>query len=76
MREYTQSLPPNPTHDLNSQRRPDIQSSNLLGYLIVLVPIFVLFSILGYKRYKVNRRRRRIEMLERIWKVDANRKTY
>lgn len=76
MRVYAQSLPPNPPSDLNSQRRPDFQSSNLVGYLVVLIPILILFSILGYKRYKINHRRRTIAMLERLWKIDINKKTY
>ncbi|BAZ07756.1 hypothetical protein [Calothrix sp. NIES-3974] len=79
MRKYTQSLSVNSSHDLNSQPRPDIQSSNPLGYLLALIPVFLLASIISYKSYQSyrrNRHRRRIEMLERIWEVDADRKTH
>lgn len=76
MRLYAQSLPPNPVGGTNSSSSPEFQSSTIAGSLVVLIPVIILFSILGYKRYKINRYRHRIEMLERLWKIDINRKTY
>ena len=54
---------PNPT-----AAQPTSLNSGILALTIVL-PLILLGSVLGYRRYRLVQLRQRIESLERIWKM-------
>ncbi len=60
----------------NSRVTPEISNQNIAGYLVLGIPIVLLMSIIGYKKYRIIALRRRIEKLERLWHMDVDEKTH
>ncbi|BAZ09850.1 hypothetical protein NIES4071_16630 [Calothrix sp. NIES-4071] len=50
--------------------------SNYAGYLVIAIPVIVLLSIVGYKKYKITTHRNRIAFLERLWHINIDEKTH
>jgi hypothetical protein len=65
-----QSIDPNQPA---SPSRPDAPYA-LLGWLTLSLPIVVLVGWLGYQKYRVTARQRRIRKLERIWQLSPTEK--
>lgn len=66
----------NPSVQVNSYTPTGVSAHQITGYFVVAIPIIMLLSIIGYKKYRITARRRRIAMLERLWLIDINKKTY
>lgn len=49
---------------------------NYAGYLVIALPVIVLLSIIGYKKYKITTYRNRIAKLERLWHINIDEKTH
>lgn len=54
----------NPSVQVNSHTQPGLSGHQITGYFVVAIPIIMLLSVIGYKRYRITARRRRIAMLE------------
>ncbi|MBW4625084.1 MAG: hypothetical protein KME49_06150 [Brasilonema octagenarum HA4186-MV1] len=67
-----------PTEALNthSQGTADAHTNNLIGLSIISFPLFLLMSIITYKKYRTTVYRRRIAILEKIWLMDVKNNTY
>jgi hypothetical protein len=60
----------------NSRVTPEISNHHIAGYLVLSIPIVLLMSIIGYKKYRIITLRRRIEKLERLWHMDVDEKKH
>ncbi|OKH35946.1 hypothetical protein NIES2101_37325 [Calothrix sp. HK-06] len=49
---------------------------NYAGYFVIAIPVVVLLSIIGYKKYKITTHRNRIAKLERLWHINIDEKTH
>jgi hypothetical protein len=69
--------PANHTTQLDARnQQPGVSNMNhIAGYFVISIPIILLFSILGYRKYKKTVYRRRVAKLERLWHVDVDEKT-
>ncbi len=76
MRGSSADQPVNQSTQVNSRVTPEVSVSNIAGYLVLSIPIVLFLSIIGYKKYRIVARRRRIEKLERLWHIDIDEKTY
>lgn len=51
------------------------QSAGLSGLVAILFPLAIIGTIAGCKKYKATLKQRRIDRLNRIWQLEASRKT-
>ncbi|NJL63590.1 MAG: hypothetical protein HC903_19340 [Methylacidiphilales bacterium] len=61
MRGSSADRPVNQSVQVNSTLTPEVSVSNIAGYLILSIPIVLLISIIGHKKYRTVAHRRRIE---------------
>jgi hypothetical protein len=76
MRGSSVNQPVNQLTQVNSRVTPEISTHNIAGYFVLGIPIVLLMSIIGYKKYRIIALRRRIEKLERLWHIDVDKKTH
>ncbi|PAX51408.1 hypothetical protein [Brunnivagina elsteri] len=76
MRGSSANQPVNQSVQVNSRVEPEISTHNIAGYFVLGIPIVLLISIIGYKKYRIVTLRRRIEKLERLWHIDIDKKTH
>jgi hypothetical protein len=76
MRGSSADRPVNQSTEVNSRATSEVSAYNIAGYFILSIPIVLLISIIGYKKYRIVARRRRIQKLERLWHIDIDEKTY
>lgn len=57
-------------------RDADAHALNLLGFVIISLPLFLLLGITAYKKYRTVVLRRQILFLEKIWLMEAKNNTY
>ena len=69
------SQPVNPSVQVNSHNQHGVSAHQITGYFVVAIPVIMLLSIIGYKKYRITVRRRRLAMLERLWLIDVNKRT-
>jgi hypothetical protein len=63
------SLPTVPTTQIQHSHRPNDQINTVLGYIAVALPIVLVLSIVGYRRYRTHLVKRQIAKLERMWRL-------
>jgi hypothetical protein len=76
MRGSSANQPVNQSAQVNSRVEPKISTHNIAGYFVLSIPIVLLLSIIGYKKYRIVTLRRRIQKLERLWHIDIDKKTH
>lgn len=63
------SVPTHPSH-------PNQAVNTALGYVAVALPLLLIVSALGYRKYRTHVVRQQIAKLERIWRLSPQRKTH
>jgi len=49
-------------------------TNTLLGSLTIAFPAVIICAIVGYRKYRTTALRRRIQCLNRLWKIDSSKK--
>ncbi|MGB5899887.1 MAG: hypothetical protein WBG66_16970 [Geitlerinemataceae cyanobacterium] len=66
-----QTVPATPVQD-NPQ--PNHQIKTVLGYVAVALPIVLVLSVIGYRRYRTHVFKQQIAKLERMWRLSPQSK--
>jgi hypothetical protein len=76
MRSHQISQSVSPSAPVHNKTQPEVSAYHYAGYFIVAIPIIVLLSIIGHKKYKITVHRNRIAKLERLWHINIDEKTH
>lgn len=75
MRSHEISQSVNPSAPVQGKSQSD-SICNYAGYFVIALPVVILLSIIGYKKYKITAHRNRIAKLERLWHINIDEKTH
>lgn len=61
---------------VHSSKQSDIATNPVTASIIITLPLIVLVTITGYRKYKAQILRQQIANLERMWRLKAQKKTF
>lgn len=58
----------------HAQQADIARSDAISGLLVILIPVFVYCTIVGYRKYRTTLVQRHIQHLNRLWELDSSKK--
>ncbi|WP_339376859.1 hypothetical protein [Nostoc sp. 106C] len=60
---------------VHPSKQNDVATDTLIACTIISVPIILVLTIIGYRKFKVKILRKRIAHLEKMWRLNTPKKT-